>query len=169
MAYACDTLVLGDIILVAGIHWDHGVGAGLLDAAIQWATVSPFHHAALVGPGELIQSLAIVQTAPLDTYAADGWAFRVQATPTQRQAAVAWAQAHLGNPYGVSAILADGLRAVAHVSPPARWCHPRWVTCSGFVERAYARGAGVPLTYRILPSPADLAASPLLQGERPAP
>ena len=41
----------GDVILVAGVHWTHGLAAGLLDAAIQWATVSPFHHAALVGEG----------------------------------------------------------------------------------------------------------------------
>ena len=32
----------GDVILVAGVHWTHGLAAGLLDAAIQWATVSPF-------------------------------------------------------------------------------------------------------------------------------
>lgn len=157
----------GDVILVAGVHWDHGLAAGLLDWAIQWATVSPFHHAALVGDGVLLQSLATVQTAPLDTYAADGWPFTVVATPDERTRAVRWAEKHLGNPYGVSAILADGLMDLAHVVPPARWCHPQWVTCSGFVERAYSRGAARTLSWRPLPSPADLAASPRLTGARP--
>ena len=167
MAYSVASLAPCDIVLVAGVHWTGGLWGGLLDAAIQWATVSPFHHAALVGDGVLIQALATVDTAPLDTYAADGWVYRVHATDAQRQQAVAWALAHRGAPYGVGAILADALIDVGHVQPPARWCHPQWVTCSGLAERAYSRGAGVPLTWRVLPSPADLAASPLLLGPRP--
>ncbi len=165
--YHVGDLAPGDIVLVAGVHWTGGLWGGLLDAAIQWATVSPFHHAALVGDGVLIQALAQVETAALDTYAADGWAYRVTATDAQRQQAVAWAVAHEGAPYGVDAILEDALIDVAHVQPPARGCHPKWVTCSGLVERAFSRGAGVPLTWRVLPSPADLAASPLLVGPRP--
>ena len=167
--YDPHTLEPGDVILVAGVHWSHGLVAGLLDAAIQWATVSPFHHAALVGEGVLIQSLATVQTGPLDAYTADGWVFHVDAPSRACARAVQWAMAHRGNPYGVGAILADALMDVAHVQPPARWCRPRWVTCSGFVERAYSRGAGVPFTWRPLPSPADLAASPVLVGPRPVP
>lgn len=110
----------GDGILRAGVQWTHGLAAGLLDAPIPWATVSPFHHAALVGEGALIPSLSTVQTGPLDAYAADGWVFHVRAPSRECARAVQWATAHLGSPHGVEVILVDALMDAAHVHPPAR-------------------------------------------------
>ena len=155
----------GDVILVAGIHWDHGLGAGLLDAAIQWATDSPFHHAALVGHGVLIQALDTVGTAPLDTYTADGWLYRVDATADQRAAAIAAATRRLGTPYPASVLLDDAARDLLHLPIWARLTASR-LTCSGLVAWAY-RAAGVRLTWAPLPSPADLSFSPRLEGFRP--
>ena len=164
MAYSVASLAPGDIVLVAGVHWTGGLWGGLLDAAIQWATVSPFHHAALVGDGVLIQALAQVETAALDTYAADGWAYRVAATPAQRTAAVAWAAAHQGAPYGTRELLLDAARFDLHWLPRAR--HLKHWTCSGFIFRSYL-DAGVCLTYAPWPAPSDLSYSPLLGGPRP--
>jgi uncharacterized protein YycO len=157
--YTVDRLQPGDVILVA-----HHPGEGCLDRAIEWATVSPWHHAAMVGVDALIQAVWRVDTVPLDTYAATGWAFRVQATPNQRQAAVAAMSSKIGRPYGLRELLEDGARAVK-IPIGAKWI-PKYYTCSGLVAWAYAQ-AGVRLTYAPLPSPADLSYSPLLIGRRP--
>lgn len=166
MAYTVTSLQPGDLILVAGVHWTAGIGAGLLDWLIQVSTGSPVHHALIVGDGVLIQSLWTVSAAPLDTYAADGWAFRVPtATPAQRAAAVAWAHAHLGASYGVREIALDAARYDLHWVP-RRVAPLRHYTCSGLVALAYQQ-AGMPLTYAPWPSPGDLLDSPALVGPRP--
>jgi len=140
--------------------WD-----ALLDAAIAWSTSSPWVHTALVGHGVLINPLWHVQTDALDTYAANGWVFTPDATPQQKERAIAWAMHRLHAPYGVAELLADAARFDLHWVP-RRWRPTRAYTCSGFVTMAY-RHAGVVLTYAPYPAPSDLVFSPALEGPRP--
>ena len=161
MAYDPATLHPGDVLLVTG-------SGSLLDAAIRWSTDSPFVHAAIVGcGGSLIESAwPRVEFAPRAKYAATGWRFEVTAaTSDQRYAAVAWARRHVGDLYGVKEILLDAARFDLHWLPRRR-LPLRRLTCSALVAGAYL-AAGVRLTWAPFPSPADLAASPLLVGPRP--
>jgi cell wall-associated NlpC family hydrolase len=150
---------VGDVILVERGRWD------LLGALIDWATVSPFCHAAIAGDGHVIEALWHVVQSPLDKYAGGGWLFRTVASDAQRQAAAGWAGSHVGQLYGLAELLDDAGRDVFHLPlwPRAR---PRRFTCSGLVHAAY-RAAGVLLTFAPWPSPMDLACSPLLLGDRP--
>lgn len=162
MSYRPDDLRPGDIILVEG--------RSLLDRAIEWATASPLSHAALVGDGELIEAnWPVVRTVPLGAYAADGWAFGVKAGTVngdgQRRKAVGAAQSRLGQRYGVTALFEDGARYLLHLPLYAR-LNPRRLTCSGLVAWSWQQ-AGIRLTWAILPSPYDLACSPVLDGPRP--
>ena len=150
---------VGDIILVERRQWD------LIGALIDWATVSPFCHAAIAGDGHLIEALWHVTESPLDKYAGGGWLFRTVASDAQRQAAAGWAESHVGQRYGLAELLDDAGRDVLHLPLWPR-AQPRLVTCSGLVHAAY-RAAGVHLTFAPWPSPMDLACSPLLLGARP--
>lgn len=164
--YAVADLRPGDVLLMTS-HVDEPWWDAALDAGIRWSTHNPFVHSCLVGAGVLIDPLWHVVTTALDVYAANGWRYTVAgATPAQRRAVVAWGMAHVGQRYGLEELLADGAQDDLHIPISARW-HPRYVTCSGFVERAW-RDAGIVLSYSPLPSPADLAYSPLLIGSRPA-
>ena len=156
----------GDILLMQASARE-GPLARLLDWAISRSEANPLVHTALVGRGAIYDPLWHITISSLDRYAQNGWAFRVNATPEQKAAAVTWADAHLGQPYGVREILADAARYDLHIVLPSwyRWRPHRW-TCSGFVTEAY-RQAGVILTDAPAPSPADLSYSPLLVGPRP--
>ena len=162
MPYRVEDLRPGQVLLmVPSSHepiWDRA-----LDEAIKISS-GPFVHAALVGHGELIEQLSIVQTSALDKYCDNGWAYTVNSTKTD--AVIDWALSHLGQVYGVEAILEDGLMYDLH-----DWnmldVDPRYVTCSGFIERAWRLGGGVPLIEHPLPSPTSLAYSPNLIGPRP--
>lgn len=157
MSYDVAALRPGDIILVTS-------NGSLLDRTIAWSQ-GPFVHAALVGDGHLVEQVWTARDSPLDEYSGIGWIYRVQATDKQRQAAVAWAEARLGQRYGVEEILLDAARFDLHLWP--RRVRPlKRLTCSAFVAMAYA-SAGVTLTWAPWPSPTDLAASPLLVGPRP--
>lgn len=164
--YSVGELQPGDVLLMVG-RPELTLG-GALDAGIEWATDSPFDHACIVGEGELIEALWRVSVSPLNKYASNGWAYRVEATDAQKTAAVAWMKARFGQTYGVKDILADAARDILHLplwpanSPRAKQRY----TCSGLVTAAYA-SAGVMLTYAPWPSPADLSFSPLLVGKRP--
>ncbi|PSR20077.1 MAG: hypothetical protein C7B45_16630 [Sulfobacillus acidophilus] len=163
--YRVTQLQPGDIILCLPRPgepiWDR-----LLDAAIACSTSGPFVHAALVGDGHLIEQVDPVIHSPLDKYAANGWVYRVHdATPAQMQTALRWAEAHVGQPYGIRALLADAALYDLHWSRALRW-HTKYVTCSGFVALAW-HAAGYPLTAQPLPSPMSLAFSPRLIGPRP--
>ena len=163
--YNTKHLMAGDILLMVS-RPDSPWYDQVLDAGIRWSTTNPFVHACLVGEGILINPLWHVESFPLDTYADNGWAFRVSgATPNQRRKAVAWAMHHIGQPYGVAALLADAGRDDLKIPFGERW-HPHYVTCSGFVARAWHE-AGISLSYAPLPSPADLSYSPILWGNRP--
>lgn len=165
MAYRVEDLTPGQVLLMT-IPATEPIWDRALDAAIAWSS-GPFVHAALVGHGELIEQLSTVQTSPLDTYCENGWAYTVAgATPAQADATVAWALAHRGQPYGIDAILQDGLMYDVHQWRPLH-DDPRYVTCSGFVERAWRVGAGIRITDQPLPSPTSLAFSPILGGPRP--
>jgi cell wall-associated NlpC family hydrolase len=153
----------GDIILCTGeLHVVDIVGL-----LIQWATNNPFQHAALVGNGCLIEAVEPdVRTAPLDEYAECGWRYEVAgATPEQAQTAIAAAMSRIGQPYGIKALLEDGLRYILHV-PLYRRLDPHDLVCSGLVAYSWQQ-AGITLTYEPLPSPASLSYSPLLVGPRP--
>lgn len=161
--YDPSSLHEGDIILVAG--WGSSPGGDLLSLLISWATVNPFHHAAIVGDGKIIEALWTVQTSPLDKYASAGWTFSVDTSDAVRRAAVDWCMRRLGERYGIRELLDDAGRDVLHL--PIGWrVRPRLYTCSGLIAAAYA-AAGLVLTYAPLPSPADLSYSPLLVGTRP--
>lgn len=150
----------GDVILVSGSG-----AIDVLAAIIRFATVSPYHHAALVGDGCLIEASFTVQRTPLDAYAETGEAFSVRASERRRLLAVAAATARLGTPYGIRELLADGARYFLHLPLIYPW-NARRQTCSGLIAYAY-RDAGIPLTFEPCPSPASLSYSPLLQGARP--
>lgn len=156
--YIVAALRAGDIILVRG--------TSLLDRAIQWASVSPYSHAALVGDGHLIEALGHVTRSPLGRYALRGDVFRVMAaTDVQRRAAVAAAEQRVGQFYGWQMVAADAARDILHIP----WWYrvkPRRLDCSGLVWWAWW-SAGVDLTHAVAPSPGDLADSPLLIGRRP--
>lgn len=165
MPYRVEDLRPGQVLLmVPSSHepiWDRA-----LDEAIKISS-GPFVHAALVGHGEIIEQLSIVQTSPLDKYSENGWAYTVAgATPAQADAAIAWALARRGQPYGIEAILLDGWMYDLHQWRPLH-DDPRYVTCSGFVERAWRVGGGIRLTEQPLPSPTSLGFSPRLIGARP--
>lgn len=166
MSYRVDSLQPGDILLITSSAYE-SLPARVLDWLISRSEASPFVHACLVGDGHLIDPLWRGERAPLNHYAANGWAFRVSATNARRAAAVAWAEAHVGNPYGIAELFADGARLDLHLVLPSwyRW-RPQRLTCSGFVAAAWA-AADVTLTEEPLPKPADLGYSPLLVGRRP--
>ena len=113
--YHPDDLRPGDVLLMVGRP--RLTLGGLLDAAIEWATVSPFDHACIVGDGHLIEALWHVQRSPLDKYAANGWRFSVNATPEQKAAAVAWMEHRIGWMYGIRELMRDGERINAEVEP----------------------------------------------------
>ena len=89
----------------------------------------------------------------------------VEATGEQKDAAWQWFSSRVGQPYGIQALLEDGLMDIGHIPVYAR-IDPKRATCSGMVAAAYQQ-AGVRLTWHPLPSPADLSYSPLLLGSRP--
>jgi len=164
--YLAQDLRPGDVLLMTSSRHE-SLPARVLDWMISRSEANPFVHACLVGDGHLIDPVWRVEQAPLDRYAANGWVYRVDATDEQRAAAVAWAEAHVGNAYSIAEILADGARLDLHLVLPAwyRWRPQHW-TCSGFVSEAYWR-AGVRLSDAPIPTPADLSFSPALIGRRP--
>ncbi len=156
--YRPEDLRLGDIILCEGAL-DVRDPLGLL---MVWASDNPFQHAALVGDGELLESLDVVGTAPLEAYAPVGWRFQVAgATPVQLRTAVSAAQARVGEAYGYRALAREGGPV-----PLYRRFDPHDVVSSGLVCWAFARAA-IRLSWQPLPTPASLSYSPLLLGPRP--
>ena len=155
----------GDIILVHGRpSWSLG---GLLTWAIEWSTVSPFDHAAIVGnDGYLYEALWKVTRSPLGKYADNGYAYHVAgATITQGLNAGLWVRQRLGRTYGIRELLEDGGRYILHIPFPQR-ADANHYTCSGLVAAAW-NSVGISLTYEPLPSPASLSYSPVLIGIRP--
>lgn len=156
--YRPEDLRPGDIILCEG-EIDVSDPLGLL---IVWASDNPFQHAALVGDGELLESLDVVGTVPLDAYAPVGWRFQVAgATPGQLRAAVRAAKGRVGEAYGYRALVRESGRV-----PLYRRLDPHDVVSSGLVCWAFAQ-AGIRLSWEPLPTPATLSYSPLLVGPRP--
>ena len=164
--YLAQDLRPGDVLLMTSSRRE-SLPARLLDALISASEGSPFVHTCLVGDGHLVDPVWRVEQAPLDRYADNGWPYRVRASPEQAAAAIAWAESHVGNPYGLAELLADGARFDLHLVLPSwyLWRPQRW-TCSGFVTAAFAQAA-LQLTRAPCPSPADLSWSPLLIGRRP--
>ncbi len=141
--------------------------AQLLDFLISASEGNPFVHACLVGDGHLLDPLWTVSRQPLALYEAYGWAYKVDATPEQRKAAVAWAEARVGQKYGLLELLAEGARLDLHIMPRAWYTwRPKDVVCSAFCTGAYM-DAGPRITYDPLPTPASVGFSPLLIGPRP--
>lgn len=156
----------GDILLMTR-RKDGGALTWLLDTLISLSEVNPLVHAAICGDGCIIDPVWHVMRRPPAYYRRNGWRLRPNCSTEQRQAAARWAQTRIGDPYGVAELLEDGVRLDLHFVARAWYrMHRRRYTCSGFVAEAYAR-AGVVLTRAPLPSPADLAYSPVLAGRRP--
>ena len=160
------TLRAGDVILVNGAPPGEAFPGRLLDLAIGWATVSPFHHAAIVSTsGTLIEALWRVTESPADKYASCAISLRPFCAAKVCAKAAQWASSRVGDRYGIAEILEDGGRDILHL--PIGWrFHPRHLTCSGLVAASYV-AAGAPLTRAPVPSPADLSYSPILVGRRP--
>lgn len=151
----------GDVILVPG--------TGLIERLIEFVTVSPFSHAALVGRGQLIEAaMGGVRVAPLDKYPTGCVLTVADASAAQCGAAVLAAEARLGQGYGWADILRDAERDLLHlpVGMGRRWWRRGTVDCSMLVAAAW-RTAGVTLTYVPIPSPGDIGYSPVLVGPRP--
>jgi uncharacterized protein YycO len=145
---------IGDILLIRGKSpWER---------AVEWATSSPYGHCAmLVMPGKLVEAKDWrgIQTVPAGTYSGD-W-FRVTCTPDQRVRAVAWALARVGQPYGWIEAAHDWNRPFVGLEL-ARRTRLAPVDCSGLVAWSFAK-AGVTITRRPYPTPADLSWSVALQ------
>ncbi|MDA8343904.1 MAG: hypothetical protein M0Z66_00325 [Thermaerobacter sp.] len=155
----------GDVLLMTS--GGRGFLPNLLDALIMFSEGNPLVHAALCGDGELIDPVWRVTCHPLDFYAKNGWRLRPNCPESSRRAAVDWARARVGDPYGLTELLEDGVRFDLHFVARAWYrLHRKRYTCSGFVAEAYTQ-AGVVLTYAPLPSPSDLSYSPMLLGRRP--
>ena len=167
LSYRAADLRPGDVLLMTSAG-SSALPSRVLDLIIAWSEGNPFVHACLVGQGHLVDpGWPRVARQPLDRYARNGWAFRVRTSDARRDAAVEWAEQHVGNPYGVEELLADAARLDLHIVLPSwyRWRPARW-TCSGFVTQAYLE-AGLHLTEAPLPSPADLSYATVLVGPRP--
>ncbi len=152
----------GDIILVYR-------GNGIFDKLVQWATVSPFFHAAMVVDSERLIEAAMggVRYNGVDRYAGRSVVLSpAGATADQRKAAVAHAQLYWRQAYGWGDIVADALRLGLHVPIGYRWRTWHHYDCSCLVANAWA-AAGVPLTLEPAPSPASLGWSTALIGPRP--
>lgn len=144
----------GDILLV------HGNSP--LDAAIRWATNSPYNHAAIVatdGASVIEAQAPVTECVPATLYAgrADVWRLGPFAKPVAGMAAKV-AQDYVGKPYGYLEALASGMWDVAHLSVMWRL---RGLDCSGLVAVCYAR-AGQLLTRKPFPAPGDLAWSAVI-------
>jgi uncharacterized protein YycO len=148
-------LSTGDIILVRG----HGP----IERAIEFATTSPYSHAAMMTHrGDLVESKEFhgVRTVPANSYNGD-W-YTVACDAETKRVAEEFALAHLGQPYGWQDALDDGLRDLLHIRAGDTWRHWRHFDCSALIVAAYFH-AGVVLSWRPVPAPADLAWSPLLR------
>ena len=152
----------GDIILVFR-------GNGIFDKLVQFATTSPFFHAAMVVDNERLIEAAMggVRYNAVDHYAGKSVVLSPNgATADQRKAAVANAQLYWGQAYGWKDIVADALRLGLHVPIGYRWRTWHHYDCSALVANAWAH-AGLPLTFEPAPSPASLGWSTMLIGPRP--
>lgn len=150
-------LLPGDILLIEGTN--------PLDRLIQWATISPYSHAALVGDGCLIEALYRrgVVRSPICKYSQvrkfHGRVPRV--APADLTNAIAWAGLWVGRTYGWREALDSGARDLLHVPlRPRVFGH---VDCSGLVAAAYLGPGRCALTRAIMPTPADLWASELIE------
>lgn len=146
----------GDIIFVDG--------GTFIDRVIQWATISPWNHCALVGDGHLIEALVDgVANSPLDKYQGrHTFHGRVRAGQSIPDV-VAWAEAWVGRKYGWREALTAGTRDVLHVPiRPRIFGH---LDCSGLIAAAFA-SARCPITRAIAPAPSDLWASEVVEEVR---
>lgn len=146
----------GDLLLVSG----HGP----IERLVEWSTVSPFSHVAMsFREGAVVESKEGhgVRLVSTDLYPDSKW-YRVRCDQTTRDAALAFALSKLGQPYGWREALDDGLRDILHVGAGTRWQAFRHYDCSALCVAAYAK-AGLVLTYRPVPAPADLVWSPLVE------
>jgi len=154
--------MIGDLVMVRR-------GNGLFDRLVRFATVSPYFHCAIVADrGDLIEArMGGVARRPVTEYAGRADILSpVGATQAQREAAVAFCQAKLGQPYGYEDILADALRLGFHIDTAYRWRTWAHMDCSALVANAWAT-AGLWLTFEPAPTPASLGWSPILSGPRP--
>lgn len=165
MAYTVSSLTPGMVILCLPSHHTSPLGR-LLDDAILWSS-GPFVHAAFVAKGYLIEQVALVQTAPLNKYQDNGFAFAIEGmTEDKAHGMIKWGLKRLGQHYGYRALLDDAALYDLHDWKELTE-HPKFPVCSGFVERASRLGAGIVLTEQPIPSPTSLAFSPRLIGPRP--
>ncbi len=149
-------MIPGDILLIAE--------SDPISLVVEWATISPYSHAVLVGDGHLVEALAghgVVQS-PLSKYKGSPGLFHARvpaANANQVDFAVKWAELWVGRQYGWREALTAGIRDLLHV--PIRSQVFAHLDCSGLIVAAYA-AAQCPLTRAIAPTPGDLWASMML-------
>lgn len=95
-----------------------------------------------------------IRTVPTDSYPDAAW-FRVHCLPEQRLSAIEWAATRVGQPYGWRDVAHDWNRPLVGLELTKR-LRLAPVDCSSFCAWAYLK-AGVTLTRRPYPSPADLS------------
>lgn len=169
MAYHPGDCREGDLLLMTPGHGLLSLG-GEVDAAIRWATVNPYDHAALVirdRRGDLViaEALLHVTISPLDKYIADGHRFWMpDLTPSEARIVSQTALSLAGQFYGWQMIMQSAVRDVGHIpwKPPLNHHH---LDCSGFAVYCYGRANRI-VTYEPAPSPASLAYSPSFSGDR---
>lgn len=169
MAYNPADCREGDLLLMTPGHPVASLDGGL-DAAIRWATVNPYDHAALVirdTHGDLViaEALLHVTISPLDKYVADGHRFWIPGLSAAEANTVSQTALGLvGQFYGWQMLLQSAVRDLAHIpwTPPLNHHH---LDCSGFVIYCYAQAHRI-VTYEPAASPASLSYSPTFVGPR---
>jgi uncharacterized protein YycO len=147
----------GDVVLVRR-------ASGLFDRLVQFGTVSPYFHSAMVvDTGRVIEAdFHGVQYTTLYTYKFSGDLWVPQGvTDAQRAKAVAFCEARLGKPYGWKDVLEDLGRIAFHIPFGYNWVHWSHFDCSCLIAAAWFN-AGRPLTRTPIPTPADLGWSEIL-------
>jgi len=139
----------GDLLLVRG--------SGPLQRIIEFATSSPYCHVGMLTPqGDLVEAKEFhgIRRVPVSAYPKANW-YRVQCSPEQRLAAVAWALQRVGESYGWLQVAHDWNRPLVGAELTRR-LHLAPVDCSGLVCYSYSK-AGFTITRRSFASPADIS------------
>lgn len=151
-------LNIGDLVFV----W----GATFIDKAIDWAENGRYSHVALyIGSGNVIEAYPFqkVRVRALADYNGRYDVGHVYTAMSIRAKVYAYAYSQIGRGYGWKTILFLFLHLVLHSK--CKYNRDKGIICSVFAHQAWKR-AGKPLTHKLVPTPQDLADSPLVHIEK---